>query len=281
MDYEQKISAHQNPGAHEWSPVEAGGHKKSSAEIERDIGHTRNELDAIIDEIGKRIHPKRVLNQAIDSLRHAGPGEKADLFGMGRQVADRFQKNPIPFVLTGIGLAWLAWDMQHRTELRSESLANEDRRKAQQAGTGASGAIASGKERAGQAKEAAKEAGREIGGTLESATERLSTGYRQGAQKADRVFDQNPLAMGLVAMFFGSMAAMLIPQSSQEEDLFGEKAVEVKRAASEKIDRVSEKSKEVLKESARAGAEKSRQEGLTPEQAAKAAKEKTEELVHR
>lgn len=278
MAYEQEIRSRRR--AHDWSPVDETGRSKSSTDIEEDIGHTRQEMDAIVDEIGRRIHPKRMLNQAFDTFQRRSAETGAPISEAGRRLSDAVQSNPVPYILAGVGLAWMIYDLQSRPEEKTGEPGEAiGRTRDQAAETWRSGAESI-KGKTGQAQETLKEAGREFKGRMESATGRIEEKYRRSAKKADRLFDQNPLAVGLISMLAGSLVAMLVPETRKEEEMFGPKATELKQTASEKAEQAGAKGKEVMKEAATAGTEKAKREGLTPEQAKKTTQEKTEELVH-
>ena len=91
------------------------GKTRTPEEIERDIERTRAEMSETIDEIEERLSPHHIrqeikgsLHDTLDSarerlhpaqLRHAG--KRA-----GKNMFEAIKDNPIPAIITGLGLAW-------------------------------------------------------------------------------------------------------------------------------------------------------------------------------
>ena len=68
-------------------------------EIERDIEATRAEMAETLDVIERKLAPGQLIDQAVDYLRAEGTGSR---------VGEVIKRNPLPVVLIGVGLAWLA-----------------------------------------------------------------------------------------------------------------------------------------------------------------------------
>ncbi|MCJ8139186.1 DUF3618 domain-containing protein [Falsirhodobacter halotolerans] len=73
---------------------------KSAHEIEREVDQTRDNLTATIDALQERFSVETLIDRAMQSVTQNG-GEVSR--NLGRTVRD----NPVPFILTGIGLAWM------------------------------------------------------------------------------------------------------------------------------------------------------------------------------
>lgn len=101
---------------------------ENSDEIREDIADTRDRMDETLDELGNRLSPKRLIDEAMHLF--SGPtarntasraGDTAVEFteNLGRVVRD----NPVPTLLIGAGLAWLAFggsSSDSRASSRSE-----------------------------------------------------------------------------------------------------------------------------------------------------------------
>jgi ferritin-like metal-binding protein YciE len=70
-------------------------------EIERDIEGTRADLADTLTTIERRFSPNELLDQAVYLLREHGPE-------LGRRLGDVISRNPLPAVLIGVGVLWLA-----------------------------------------------------------------------------------------------------------------------------------------------------------------------------
>lgn len=71
------------------------------AAIERELAEARARLDARLERLERRLSPGQLVDSGLDYLRQ-GQGA-AFVRNLGAEVRD----NPLPVVLTGLGLAWL------------------------------------------------------------------------------------------------------------------------------------------------------------------------------
>ena len=74
--------------------------QRDPAELEREIDETRADISRVIDALGERLSPGQLLDQALGMVKSHG-GEFAG--NLGRTA----KYNPVPLLLTGVGLAWL------------------------------------------------------------------------------------------------------------------------------------------------------------------------------
>src|SRR5690606_10971727 len=74
--------------------------QKSPQQLEREIDATRAELLATLEELEHRLSPSELVNQFWTQLRRHG-GEYGS--SLGQQLKD----NPMPALLTSIGIAWM------------------------------------------------------------------------------------------------------------------------------------------------------------------------------
>jgi ferritin-like metal-binding protein YciE len=76
--------------------------ERNPDEIERDIEHTRAELAETLTTLGRRFSPNVLVDQGAYLLRDHGPE-------LGRRLGTAIKRNPLPAVLIGVGLLWLAF----------------------------------------------------------------------------------------------------------------------------------------------------------------------------
>src|SRR5689334_19904666 len=69
-------------------------------EIEADIARTRAELGETLDELERKLMPRRFLEKGVDMLRDSMDGN------LGR-VGETLRENPLPLVLIAGGVGWL------------------------------------------------------------------------------------------------------------------------------------------------------------------------------
>ncbi|WP_111413052.1 DUF3618 domain-containing protein [Billgrantia lactosivorans] len=75
--------------------------RRTSDEIEHEIHQTRARLDETLHEIEEKFSPQRLMNTTYDYLRHGGA--ESAFSSLGRTI----RENPLPVMVTGIGLGWL------------------------------------------------------------------------------------------------------------------------------------------------------------------------------
>jgi len=75
-------------------------------QIERDINASRSHMSRTAEAIERRLSPDGLLDGAISWLRSSPKGR-----ALLNDVTDTVTRNPLPFVVLGIGLGWLAWEV--------------------------------------------------------------------------------------------------------------------------------------------------------------------------
>ncbi len=90
----------------------------SSEEIRRDIRGTRSQMDATIDQLGDRLHPRHLLDDVIDLFKRPGSNPGASVArtsgDAGKAVLRHVKENPVPALLVGAGLVW--WMIDANTD---------------------------------------------------------------------------------------------------------------------------------------------------------------------
>lgn len=69
-------------------------------EIQEEIERTRGDMAGTIDAIERKLNPRQLMDQAVDTMRDLTSEDT----NVGRMVRD----NPVPLALIGLGLGWLA-----------------------------------------------------------------------------------------------------------------------------------------------------------------------------
>src|SRR3954452_4561438 len=101
----------------------------TSGDVERDpeaerivteIEITRVDMGATIDEIGHRLQPQTIADEARDKIREATVGRVERIVDdagqtatqTGNNLVSTIRQNPVPAALAGIGIGWLAMRMR-------------------------------------------------------------------------------------------------------------------------------------------------------------------------
>jgi ElaB/YqjD/DUF883 family membrane-anchored ribosome-binding protein len=79
--------------------------------IREDIEQTRAQMSGTIDEIQERLSPKRLVNEAKETVRDATVGKVKDVMNNASEsaggIVERIKENPLPAALIGLGAYWL------------------------------------------------------------------------------------------------------------------------------------------------------------------------------
>nr|WP_298372942.1 DUF3618 domain-containing protein [uncultured Halomonas sp.] len=89
-------------------------------EIESDIEENRERLDRTLHELEEKISPRRLIDTTMDYVRSGGANEFAS------NLSDTIKNNPVPFVLTGVGLGWLIMAQRNPDKYSRRNRYNDD-----------------------------------------------------------------------------------------------------------------------------------------------------------
>ncbi|HET7570654.1 MAG TPA: DUF3618 domain-containing protein [Gammaproteobacteria bacterium] len=213
--------------------------------LEAEIEATRAHMDATLDAIEHKLSPGQLLDESLDYFRRNGSGE------FFSNLTRSAQSNPMPVVLTSLGIGWLMMSNPARHE-----------------GDGARFAEAKGKAReaAGKAKEGAHEARARMHHAREQTRafgRRATDNARQAMDWSSRMLHEQPLVVGALGIALGAALAASLPSTETEDRMLGEARDKVVEKATE----VGQEQAEKLKSTAHAASEAARQEadreGLT------------------
>jgi ElaB/YqjD/DUF883 family membrane-anchored ribosome-binding protein len=282
----------QNPGLayeptnQEFGSTESRG-EKSPEEIEREIEETRNRMSQNIDELGDRLNPQNLKQQAKDSIRNAASdavsnvGEQARRTGF--RLVDVIRDNPLPVIAVGAGVTWLL-TQRSRSEISGNRMARysytgPDRRQyegRQYAGRQYEGRQFEGfeenefegqsrgiKGRVGDAVSGVKD---KVSGTTSGIAEKageLASGTKervgqigwQARRQTDRVktkvghaATENPLAVAAGAAILGMAIGLLLPETERENEMMGSARDQLVDRAERTAERVKDAATEAGRE---------------------------------
>jgi ElaB/YqjD/DUF883 family membrane-anchored ribosome-binding protein len=239
-EYEQ-----QNRGlAYEPSAPEAGSSvgeqsNKNPDQIEREIEQTRSRLSRDIDELGNRLKPQNLKEEAKTAIKDAAQGAVSNVGEQARRTGSRLveviRENPLPVIAVGAGVTWLL-TQRSRSDISGDRMARyaytgPERRQGQdwrsesgikgKVGGAVSGVKDSVNEaasevagRAGELKDRAEEKFGELGGRARVQTRRIKTNLQHQAE-------ENPLAVAIGAAVLGLVLGLVLPGTQREDDLMG------------------------------------------------------------
>jgi hypothetical protein len=213
-----------------------------AATLERDIDATRADVRATLTTLERRLSFDRLLEMTVGRIRERG-GEFAG------NLTDTATKNPVPVLLTTIGLGWMM--LMSR---RGNGVAQPSRTRSNAADTvsGAADKVGERLHEAGERFHEAVGSSREtIGETAESVragASRAAAATREQVEHArermDRLLHEQPLMLGVLGLAAGAIIGALLPTTDAEDRFLGDvrdKAVDgVKRTSRARYDAARE-----------------------------------------
>jgi ElaB/YqjD/DUF883 family membrane-anchored ribosome-binding protein len=214
-------------------------------EIERDIEQTRSRMSRNIDELGDRLSPSNLKEEAKSAIKGAAQGAVSNVGEQARRTGSRLveviRENPLPVIAVGAGVTWLLTQ-------RSRSDVSGDRMARARVGhavsdvkdsvSEAAGGVA---ERASELKERAGERMSDIGGQARWQTQRLKTNLEHAAE-------ENPLALAIGATVVGLALGLLLPGTQRENEIMGPARDQLVDRAEETVERTKDAALEAGRE---------------------------------
>jgi len=242
------------------------GSDQSPQDIERDIEHTRSRLSRDIDELGNKLSPQNLKEEAKSAIKGAAHGAVSNVGEQARRTGSRLveviRENPLPVIAVGAGVTWLL-TQRSRSEVSGNRMARyaytgPERRQGEnwQSGSGIKGrvggavsgvkdsvseAASSVAERAGQFKEQAGERIGDLGSEARRKTRRARTNLQHAAE-------ENPLALAIGAAVVGLALGMLLPGTQREDELMGSSRDQLVDRAERTAERVKDAAVEAGRE---------------------------------
>jgi ElaB/YqjD/DUF883 family membrane-anchored ribosome-binding protein len=232
--------------------------EKSPEDIEREIEQTRSRLSRDIDELGNKLSPSNLKEEAKTAIKDAAQGAVSNVGEQARRTSSRLveviRENPLPVIAVGAGVTWLL-TQRSRSDVSGDRMAKyaytgPERRQGGhwQSGSGGTGRIGSSvssvkdsvseaasdvAERAGELKERVGERMGEIGGQARWQTQRVKTNLEHAAE-------ENPLALAIGATVVGLALGLLLPGTQREDEMMGSARDQLVDRAEETIERTKD-----------------------------------------
>lgn len=217
--------------------------QKDPARLEREIDQQREDISHIVDALENKLSP----GQLFDRLISFGKGNGREF---AQNVGTAVKTNPIPALLTSVGLLWL---YASRNEYPPPAAGGS------YAGAGADdtgpGIADRARELGGQASDAWHDAkahvadtasrladtARETGASLEHQTDRVLQGYNQ-------LLRDNPLVLGAIGVAVGALLGAALPPTEPENRLMGEASDRLAEQAKQAVRTGTEKMRDTMED---------------------------------
>ena len=202
---------------------------ESIVEIRAEIEETRLEMGGTLNELGDRLEPSRLVDQAKENVREATIGRVEETAkGVSDMVMQTIKSNPIPAAIAGAGLA-LLWVN------RSGSKQSNDGYGAAYRSNGYRPEQESGGLNISRVGDVASGVGQNVG-------EKVG----QVGFKLDSFMKASPLAMGAIAVGAGAVIGALVPETPQERQVLGDASRQFGTTVRDSVGQVTQKAEESL-----------------------------------
>ena len=210
-------------------------------EVERlvdDIEETREEMTGTVEEIGDRLEPRNIVENATQSVKAAAAGKVEDMTttaeemateaketvrDVGGSVIDTIARNPVPAAMVGLGIGWLVMSGRSQQGMRRPTNSGDPLRDAKQQVRGI----------AGDAQQTFDEVKGEVGRMADEVPYQVRATADDLGQTAGRMYHSNPLAVGAIAVAVGTAVGLAMPATSFERRTVGEPVREAMSRAGE------------------------------------------------
>jgi ElaB/YqjD/DUF883 family membrane-anchored ribosome-binding protein len=236
---------------------------KSPQDIEREIEETRNRMSQNIDELGDRLRPETLKQEAKDAIRNAAHGAVSNVGEQARRTGSRLvdviRENPLPVIAVGAGVTWLL-------KLRSSSDISGNRM-ARYAYTGperrqgegwqgikgrVGGAVSEVKEKVSEAASGIADRAGELASETQQRVGDISGQARQQTRRVktnlEHAAEENPLLMAIGATVLGLALGLLLPRTERENELMGPARDQLMDRAGRTAERVKDAATEAGRE---------------------------------
>ena len=190
---------------------ENAGDDARTQEIRAEIEQTRGDLSETVEAIQEKLRPSNLAAGAAAATTERvkdmaqSAADTADEWweaSGGNGLMDRLRNNPVPALLAGVGLAWLAFSDGNRR--RYPAGYQPERYRPQPEGN------------------RWRETRHELTESASEVRERSGEMLRRGRHNLELMIRDYPLAVGAAAAVLGASLGMVVPETEQENELMGE-----------------------------------------------------------
>ncbi len=242
---------------------------KSPDALEREVDEARQRMSQTVDSLGTRLSPGELVDQFIGTAREHG-GELTRNFG------GQVKQNPIPALLTTVGIAWLMAGSKN-DDSSDASYAHTDGAYGDSAlstrdGSSSNGSsigqtvkdtleagkdkLAAGKDKLVDGKDNAADrigsAKSSVSGQASIASEKAKVQASELQRQMQQFMEEQPLVAGTIGLALGAALGALVPPSAAEDRMVGQasdKATErAKEVAAEKYEQGRETAKKTAQD---------------------------------
>lgn len=180
--------------------------RKDPARLEREIDQQRADISHIVDALEDKLSP----GQMFDRLVHFGKGNGREF---AQNVGNAVKANPLPVLLTSIGLLWLYAGRNEPAP--APGARSDEERMVDRAGE-------LGEEASGAVSDAWNQVRSRVTDTARGARESWTHQKDRAVEGYNHLLRDNPLALGAIGIAVGALLGAALPSTGPENRLMGE-----------------------------------------------------------
>jgi ElaB/YqjD/DUF883 family membrane-anchored ribosome-binding protein len=255
--------------------------QQSSEELRQEIERTRARVAADVDALSNKVSPENVKAQAKQRFHRAKEEAKQRVVyssrRAGRSLRDSARANPLPLVLVGAGLGWLVYNARQNarryegwnepwSEPEYDEFATEpDYDLELETGPSARERVRDAQQRAGEkiahAGERVQHLRERAGERIHHARERAGERIHHAREGAETFMNDNPLAVGAMALAIGAGIGLLLPRTPTENRMLGDKRDRLMQRGRQAVNELGEVAEHTAREAARVAKQDLEQRG--------------------
>lgn len=224
-------------------------------EIKAEIAQTRINMGGTLSELGERLEPGNLVNQAKENVYDATVGRVEETAkGMSEMVIETIKRNPIPAAIAGTGLAMLWANRTKGTQHDGYRGATHGQvgygyrydSRGDELGGGGTDIGSKARDAASTVGDAAATVGQNVSGAVGTVAEGAGEAVSEVGWRLDRFMHASPLAMGAIAVGAGAVIGAILPETQQERHVLGDVGRQVGTAVRDTVEEVSEKAEQTV-----------------------------------
>ena len=193
--------------------------QKDPAELEREIDQKRAEIGDIVHALENKLSPGELIDTALGYVKGGG----GEFFS---NLSHTVKANPVPTVLTSIGLLWLMAGQNRQPPAPASSSGPSMTDKLSSKASGL-------KQQGSDLRERTSQMSHDVSASLSDARHRVSDTSRQAAERLrqqrerarggfNHLLNEQPLALGAIGIALGALLAASVPTTRKEDEMLGQ-----------------------------------------------------------
>ncbi|MEX1198547.1 MAG: DUF3618 domain-containing protein [Pseudohongiellaceae bacterium] len=179
--------------------------EKSPERLEHEVDQARASVGRSASALSDRLSPGELIDQALGMAREHG-GE------FGRNLGTQVKNNPMPLILTSVGLSWMVMSSGSNGAPRTHGNYGTSTDKD---GSGIKNAL-------GDAAAKSQDKAAALGDRVHGATADVNASAQNARDSLAQFYRDQPLIAGSLGIAIGAALGALVPPTAFEDDMLGE-----------------------------------------------------------